>query len=121
MSRNPESPHIALKQRLDTLSPEKCVLLERRLNEQRITGHQAVAEALLANGITHIYSVAGVPIQETLAAAARSGIRVIGTRHQQAAVLMALAQNYTAGKTCAAVMVSAGPAVTNIGGCAKPL
>jgi thiamine pyrophosphate-dependent acetolactate synthase large subunit-like protein len=114
MSRNPESPRIVLKQRLNTLSPEKHALLKHRLNKQRTTGHQAVVDALIANGITHIYSLAGVPIQETLAAVVRSGIRIIGVRHQQAAVLMALAQNYTAGKACAAVIVSAGPAVTNI-------
>jgi thiamine pyrophosphate-dependent acetolactate synthase large subunit-like protein len=114
MSRNPESPRIVLKQRLNTLSPEKHALLKHRLNKQRTTGHQAVVDALIANGITHIYSLAGVPIQETLAAVVRSGIRRIGVRHQQAAVLMALAQNYTAGKACAAVIVSAGPAVTNI-------
>jgi thiamine pyrophosphate-dependent acetolactate synthase large subunit-like protein len=114
MSRNPESQRSALKQRLNTLSPEKRALLKHRLNKQRTTGHQTVVDALIANGITTIYSIAGVPIQETLAAAYRSGIRVIGVRHQQAAVLMALAQNYTAGKICAAVIVSAGPAVTNV-------
>ncbi len=73
-----------------------------------------MVQALLANGVTHIYAVSGIPVQELLAAAVGAGIRVIGTRHQQAAVLMAIAHNYTVGRLNAVVVVSAGPAVTNV-------
>jgi len=114
MSRNPITPDIILRKRLNALSPDKQALLRLRLNQKQTTGNQAIIDALLASGITHIYSLCGEPIQETLATAARAGIRVIGTHHQQAAVMMAVAQNYSAGRTCAAVIVSAGPAVTNI-------
>ena len=114
MSRKPTNPDIILRKRLNALSPDKQALLRIRLNQQQTTGNQAIIDALLANEITHIYSICGGPIQETLATAARAGIRVIGTHHQQAAIMMAVAQNYSAGRTCAAVIVSAGPAVTNI-------
>jgi 2-hydroxyacyl-CoA lyase 1 len=57
--------------------------------------------------------VTGTPVDQTFAAAARLGLRVIGVRHQQAAVLAAAAQNYVAGRLRAVALVSAGPAVTN--------
>lgn len=113
MSRNPQNPIRGIKHRLGSLSAEQRALLEQRLEQPRSGATREIAETLRANGVTHIYSLCGGPIQKTLAMAARSGIRVIGVHHQQAAVMMALAQNYTAGKACAAVMLSAGPAVTN--------
>jgi hypothetical protein len=57
--------------------------------------------------------VAGRPVSATLAACVRAGIRVIGARHQQGATLMSIAFNYVAGGLRSAVIVSAGPAVTN--------
>ena len=41
------------------------------------------------------------------------GIRLIGVRHQQAGVMMAVAQNYTTARLSAVSILSAGPAVTN--------
>jgi thiamine pyrophosphate-dependent acetolactate synthase large subunit-like protein len=52
-------------------------------------------------------------VRETFAYCAKLGIRNIGVRHQQAAVLMATAQNYVAGRLTAVAILSAGPAVTN--------
>jgi thiamine pyrophosphate-dependent acetolactate synthase large subunit-like protein len=72
-----------------------------------------VAECLQRLGITHVYSVSGTPIDQVLPACAAQGIRPIGVHNQQAAVLMATAQNYVNGRLTAAVVLSAGPAVTN--------
>lgn len=76
-------------------------------------GHMLVAESLKNLGVTHVYCVAGTPIRETFAMCARLGIRPIGVRHQQAGVMMALAQNYVAGRITAVALFSAGPAITN--------
>jgi len=114
MSDGPDSKQIALSERLKQLSPEKRALLNLISSRTKIHGYQLVVQSLLANGITHIFALSGVPVQEILAAAVDAGIRVIGTRHQQAAVLMAMAHNYSMGKLNAVVVVSAGPAVTNV-------
>ncbi len=78
-----------------------------------VDGHTLVARSLKSLGVTHAYCVAGTPVRETFAYCAKVGIRNIGVRHQQAAVLMATAQNYVAGKLAAIAILSAGPAVTN--------
>jgi len=109
-----ECQQMDLAERLNKLSPEKRALLELMSGRTRRYGYQLVAQALLANGVTHVYAVSGVPVQQLLGAAVEAGMRVIGTRHQQAAVLMATAHNYIAGRIDAVVVVSAGPAVTNV-------
>jgi 2-hydroxyacyl-CoA lyase 1 len=77
-------------------------------------GHALTALALRRLGITRVYAIAGIPIYETLTACLDQGIRVIGCRHQQGAGLMAAAQNYLDGRVTAAVLVSSGPAITNL-------
>jgi 2-hydroxyacyl-CoA lyase 1 len=77
------------------------------------TGEELVAETLGAAGITHCYGVPAIPVYGTFGACARAGLRVVGARHQQAAALMAGAHNYLAGRQCAALTVSPGPAATN--------
>ena len=79
-----------------------------------ITGHRAVAAALRAHGVTHVYGIGGLPIHETLAACVDAGIRAVGVHHQQNAAYMSIAHNYAAGRVASAVVVSAGPAVTNV-------
>lgn len=79
----------------------------------RIDGHTLVAHSLKSLGVTHVYCVAGTPIRETFSKCAEFGIRPIGVRHQQAGVLMAIAQNYVAGRIAAVALFSAGPAITN--------
>ena len=76
-------------------------------------GHTVVAQSLKGLGVTHVYSVAGTPIRETFSKCAELGIRPIGVRHQQAGVLMAIAQNYVIGRLAAVALFSAGPAITN--------
>ncbi|MGH7579791.1 MAG: thiamine pyrophosphate-binding protein, partial [Gemmatimonadales bacterium] len=77
-------------------------------------GHNLTALALRGIGITRVYGIAGVPVYETFAACVNHGLRVIGTRHQQGAGLMAAAQNYLEGRVTAVALVSSGPAVTNL-------
>jgi 2-hydroxyacyl-CoA lyase 1 len=114
MSDRPSPKRVSLSEQLKKLSPEKRALLDLMSNRTTIKGCQLVAQALLANGVTHIYAVSGIPVQELLAVAVDTGIRVIGAHHQQAAVLMATAHNYVAGKINAIAIISAGPAVTNV-------
>lgn len=114
MPDGPDSKQVDLRERLKNLSPEKRELLKLISGRTRTHGYQLVVQSLLANGVTHIFALSGVPVQELLATAVEAGIRVIGTRHQQAAVMMAIAHNYTVGRLNAVVIVSAGPAVTNV-------
>jgi 2-hydroxyacyl-CoA lyase 1 len=93
------------------LNPRRLLLEMLEASERR--GHDVVARVLRDLGITHVFGVGGVPIDATLGACARLGLRVIGARHQQGAVLMSLAFNYVSGGLHSAVLVSAGPAVTN--------
>ena len=78
-----------------------------------MTGQDLIAQTLKKLGITHVYSLSGAPIRETLPACSLVGIRPIGVRHQQAAVLMAAAHNYRSGRLVAVAILSAGPAITN--------
>jgi len=76
-------------------------------------GHTLVARTLKSSGVTHAYCVSGTPVRETFAKCFDFGIRPIGVRHQQAGVMMAIAQNYISGRVTAVAILSAGPAVTN--------
>lgn len=95
------------------LSPEKRALLEKKMGRNLESGHTIVARSLKSLGITHVYGISGTPIIETMAECAKAGIRTIGVRHQQAALMMAAAQNYTSGRLTAVAIISAGPAITN--------
>lgn len=88
--------------------------LVQTLQGREADGHTLIAFSLQELGINHVYAVGGIPIHETLSACAKNGIRVIGVRHQQAAGLMAAAQNYIEGRVSAVVLVSSGPAITNL-------
>ena len=75
-----------------------------------------MARTLKGLGVTHVYGVPGQPVYETFAACAEAGLRLIGTRHQQPAALMAAAHNYFAGRQKAATIVSTGvPAANALG------
>ncbi|MFH0342283.1 MAG: thiamine pyrophosphate-binding protein [Chromatiales bacterium] len=101
-----------------TTTPEKVSALKISLREARhrqgaLNGHDLIARSLRELGVTHVFGISGTPVYETHAACAKAGMRVIGVRHQQAAAMMAAAQNYACGRMVAAVILSAGPAVTN--------
>ena len=78
-----------------------------------LSGHDLVADTLRRLGVTCAFGVSGSPIHETLAACSRAGVRPVGTRHQQCAVMMAIAHNYASGRVSAVAVASAGPGVTN--------
>lgn len=80
----------------------------------KVDGHTVTALVLRRLGITRVYGIAGVPVYETFASCVDHGLRVIATRHQQGAGLMAAAQNYLDGRVTAVALVSSGPAVTNL-------
>jgi len=96
-----------------SLPQEKRARLASGLTRQLVDGHTLVAQGLKQLGITHVYCVSGTPIRETFARCVELGIRLIGVRHQQAGVMMAVAQNYITGRLSAVSILSAGPAVTN--------
>lgn len=120
MSDGPGAPQddrkLSLEERLARLGPNQRALLEARLRGEPITGHRLVARTLRGLGITHVYGVPGQPVYDTFGACAAAGLRLIGTRHQQPAALMAAAHNYFAGRQKAATIVSTGvPAANAVG------
>jgi 2-hydroxyacyl-CoA lyase 1 len=102
-----------LEQRLARLSPAQRALLDKRLQAEPVGGHALVARALASLGVTHVYGVPGQPVYDTFAACANEGIRLIGTRHQHPAALMAMAHNYFVGQQNAVSIVSTGVPCAN--------
>lgn len=102
-----------LTDQLNSLSVEKIAQIRKQVASTRLKGHVLVAEALKRCGIKRVFGIAGTPVDQVFSECVRCGIRAIGTRHQQAAVLMAASSNYMAGTLESATVVSAGPAVTN--------
>ncbi|MBX3732181.1 MAG: thiamine pyrophosphate-binding protein [Verrucomicrobiae bacterium] len=108
---NPSVP--PLTGRLASLTSTALARLRQRLYPGALSGSGWTAAALQRCGIRQVYTVAGTPVDAVLAECAARGIRVLGMRHQQTAVLAAAAGNYVAGRLESVVVVSAGPAVTN--------
>jgi 2-hydroxyacyl-CoA lyase 1 len=104
---------VDLASRIAALPQEKLALLGQNLSRKLVDGHTLVAQTLNRLNITHVYCVSGTPIRETFARCGEIGMRLIGVRHQQAGVMMAIAQNYMTGRLTAVSILSAGPAVTN--------
>ncbi|MGC2061795.1 MAG: thiamine pyrophosphate-binding protein [Thermodesulfovibrionales bacterium] len=102
-----------MSDRISHLSPTKRALFEKTLGEKKAGGYSLVAEALRQCGVKQVLGITGTPVDCIFPACSARGIRPIGTRHQQAAVLMAAACNYVTGCLESVVVVSAGPAVTN--------
>lgn len=98
---------------LEGLSAQQRALLASLDRQTCLDGHEVLARRLKLHGVTHVYGISGTPVDETLAACGGHGIRVIATRHQQAAVQAAAAHNYLSGGLKAVVIVSAGPGVSN--------
>jgi 2-hydroxyacyl-CoA lyase len=110
---SPDNKWDDLVSRIAALPQEKRTLLSHNLTRRLADGHTVVAQTLKRLGITHVYSVSGTPVRETFAKCGELGIRLIGVRHQQAGVMMAIAQNYVLGRLTAISILSAGPGVTN--------
>ena len=103
-----------LRNRLQALTAEQRASLNRCFSAKKPSGHSLVAEALRQCRVKHVMGITGTPVDSIFSECSSRGIRPIGTRHQQAAVLMAAAGNYMAGRLESVVVVSAGPAVTNV-------
>lgn len=103
----------AWRDRLQALSPQERVELRKRLAAKMVGGCALVAEGLLRCGVKRILGITGTPVDSIFSECAVRDIRLIGTRHQHSAVLMAAVGNYLAGRLESVVVVSAGPAVTN--------
>ena len=108
----------SLEARVARLSPNQRALLEARLRQQPEGGHRVVARTLASLSITHVYGTPGQPAYDTYGMCAKAGLRVIGTRHQMAAAMMAAAHNYLAGCQQAVTIVSAGIPTANALGAA---
>jgi 2-hydroxyacyl-CoA lyase 1 len=102
-----------LLSQLRSLSADQRERLGQRMRGPAETGYAVLAEALRRCGIKRVLGVPGLPVDEVFAQCAQRGIRPIGMRHQQAAPLAAAAGNFIAGQLDSAVVISAGPAVTN--------
>ncbi len=103
----------SLAARVARLGPNQRALLDQRLRQQPVSGHQLVGRTLAGLGLTHVYGVPGQPVYDTFAACVEAGVRAIGTRHQLSGAMMAAAQNYFAGQQKAATIVSAGAPAAN--------
>jgi thiamine pyrophosphate-dependent acetolactate synthase large subunit-like protein len=75
-------------------------------------GSTLLAHALKDQGAECIFTVVGGPVIEAVGACGDLGMRPIGTHHEQAAVMMAMAYAY-AGGPLGVAMLASGPAVTN--------
>ncbi len=76
-------------------------------------GHQAIAQSLSSQGVTHVYSLPGSPLYWTLGACVQEGLQVVGCRSQFGALGAAMAHNYREGAMVAVAICSPGPGLTN--------
>ena len=77
-----------------------------------VDGGRLVVDALEREGVEYIFSLSGGHINAIYQACLDSGIRVIDTRHEQAAAMMAHAWSIYRGQT-GVCLVTAGPGFTN--------
>ena len=78
----------------------------------RLTGGELVARSLAREGVEHMFCLHGGHIDPILRAAHEQGIRLVDTRHEEAAAHAASAYSLIKGKP-GVVCVTAGPGVTN--------
>ena len=103
----------SLRSRLQALTADQRAGLSRCLSAKKASGYSIIAEALCRCRVKHVLGITGTPVDSIFSECSARGVRPVGTRHQQAAVLMAAAGNFIAGRLESVVVVSAGPAVTN--------
>lgn len=102
------------------LDPAALSALQRRRLREKLSaaqpalkGSDLVGWSLARLGFEWVTGIAGTPVDGVFRSAAGHGLRLLGTRSQAGAVMMAAAAAYVAGRLAGAVVVSAGPAVTN--------
>jgi acetolactate synthase I/II/III large subunit len=81
---------------------------------ERMTGGDAIAAALRAHGIDTIFGVPGAQVYGLFDAFLRSGLRVVGARHEQTAAYMALGYARSTGRPAVYAVVP-GPGMLNTG------
>ncbi|NEG69285.1 oxalyl-CoA decarboxylase [Bifidobacterium choloepi] len=74
-----------------------------------------LAEALLKNGVKHMYGVVGIPVTDFARIAQGMGIRYIGMRHEEDAVNAAAAEGFLTGRPAVALTVSAPGFLNGVG------
>ncbi len=90
--------------------------LLREMHQNRpamLSGNELVASTLASLEFKWIAGIGGSPVHGIYRACASRGLRVLGTRTQAGATLMTAAAAFVAGSQSGAVVLSAGPAVTN--------
>ncbi len=113
MESEPSQHENSLRDRLNALSPGELAAVRKKLSLKMKGGAALVAEGLHRCGVKRIIGITGAPVDAVFSECCARGIRLIGARHQQSAVLAAASANYMAGRLESAVVVSAGPGVTN--------
>src|SRR5262245_2519408 len=78
-----------------------------------MTGSEIIAKALVAQGMDTMFYLMGGPMLETESALAQLGIKMIDTRHEQAAAMMAHAYTRVSRKP-GVCMASSGPGTINL-------
>jgi acetolactate synthase-1/2/3 large subunit len=78
-----------------------------------INGGQVLVRALRELGVAEMFTLHGGHLDSALRAAAEAGIRLVDTRHEQAAGLAAMGWTHATGRV-GVVMVTAGGGVTNV-------
>src|SRR5262245_34562660 len=86
-----------LSDRLSSLTAQQRAKLRQNLFTKKLTGNSLVSEALHRCGVKRVTGISGTPVERIFAGCWARQIRPVGTRHQQAAVVMAAAANYIAG------------------------
>lgn len=77
-----------------------------------VTGGELVIKCMLAEEIEHLFCLHGAHVEPILRASHQNGIRLVDTRHEEAAAHAACAYSFVKGKP-GVVCVTAGPGVTN--------
>lgn len=81
--------------------------------KQKMTGSEALAEALRLEGVDQIYGIVGSAFMDPLDLFSAAGIRFVQVRHEQSAALMA--EGYARAKGVPGVCIGQnGPGVTNL-------
>ncbi len=103
----------SLRYLVKKLSRDELTLLRKKLSLRMKSGSALVAEALHRCGIKRVIGIPGTPVDQIFIECSIQGIRLIGARHQQSAVMAAASANYISGRLDSAIVVSAGPGVAN--------
>ena len=75
------------------LQPKQREAARDPVSPKKSCGHALIADALRHCGVKRVVGITGTPVDQIFSECAARGIRPIGARHQQTAVLMAATSN----------------------------